>query len=95
MRRKSRGNENDLFDAWRAIVHLLIVGFGSSGQAHVRWLLVDWQSGEPQQMADFFEEDEAEWGNPWHHLLAGSVAGTVEHCGMFPLDTIKVWWESS
>jgi hypothetical protein len=23
-------------------------------------------------------------------MLAGSVAGVVEHCGMFPLDTIKV-----
>jgi hypothetical protein len=41
-------------------------------------------------MAEFFEDEEAEWGNPWHHLLAGSVAGTVEHCGMFPLDTVKV-----
>jgi hypothetical protein len=41
-------------------------------------------------MLEFFEEEEAQWGNPWHHLLAGSVAGTVEHCGMFPLDTVKV-----
>eukprot|EP01112_Ceratiomyxa_fruticulosa_P004247 TRINITY_DN146_c0_g1_i1.p1 TRINITY_DN146_c0_g1~~TRINITY_DN146_c0_g1_i1.p1 ORF type:complete len:302 (-),score=31.49 TRINITY_DN146_c0_g1_i1:27-932(-) len=23
------------------------------------------------------------------HLLAGAIAGTVEHCGMFPVDTIK------
>lgn len=24
------------------------------------------------------------------HLIAGAVAGTAEHCGMFPVDTIKV-----
>ena len=23
------------------------------------------------------------------HLIAGAVAGTAEHCGMFPVDTIK------
>jgi hypothetical protein len=40
-------------------------------------------------MEDFFEEEE-DWGSPMSHLLAGAIAGTVEHCGMFPLDTIKV-----
>jgi len=35
-----------------------------------------------------FEEEE-EWGSPIAHLTAGAIAGTVEHCGMFPLDTIK------
>ena len=25
-----------------------------------------------------------------HHMIAGAVAGTTEHCGMFPVDTIKV-----
>lgn len=24
------------------------------------------------------------------HLIAGAAAGTIEHCGMFPVDTIKV-----
>jgi solute carrier family 25 iron transporter 28/37 len=23
------------------------------------------------------------------HMLSGAIAGTVEHCAMFPLDTIK------
>jgi hypothetical protein len=25
-----------------------------------------------------------------HHMIAGAVAGTTEHCAMFPVDTIKV-----
>ena len=41
-------------------------------------------------MEDFFVEEEEDWGSPTSHLLAGAIAGTVEHCGMFPLDTIKV-----
>lgn len=24
------------------------------------------------------------------HFLAGAAAGTAEHCGMYPIDTIKV-----
>lgn len=24
------------------------------------------------------------------HFLAGALAGTAEHCGMYPVDTIKV-----
>jgi solute carrier family 25 (mitochondrial iron transporter), member 28/37 len=28
-------------------------------------------------------------GNVWKHMMAGAVAGVAEHCGMFPLDTIK------
>jgi len=39
-------------------------------------------------MEGFFEEEE-DWGNPLSHMLAGAIAGTTEHCGMFPLDTIK------
>jgi len=27
--------------------------------------------------------------NVWVHMLAGAAAGTAEHCGMFPVDTIK------
>ena len=41
-------------------------------------------------MEDFFDEEEEDWGSPVTHLIAGAVAGTVEHCGMFPVDTIKV-----
>ncbi len=36
---------------------------------------------------------EAEWveGESFVvHLIAGATAGTVEHCGVFPIDTIKV-----
>jgi len=44
---------------------------------------------------EFFEEEETTWGNPLHHLIAGSVAGTLEHCGMFPLDTIKTHAQSA
>jgi len=39
-------------------------------------------------MEGVFEEEE-DWGSPLKHMLAGAIAGTVEHCGMFPLDTIK------
>lgn len=33
---------------------------------------------------------EDDMGLSWVHFLAGAAAGTVEHCGMFPLDTVKV-----
>jgi hypothetical protein len=33
-------------------------------------------------------EDEATAS--WRHMIAGAIAGTAEHCGMFPVDTIKV-----
>lgn len=39
----------------------------------------------------FFEEEEEDWGSPLDHLIAGAAAGTIEHCGMYPLDTIKVF----
>lgn len=29
------------------------------------------------------------------HLMAGAIAGTAEHCGMFPVDTIKVNFEKT
>jgi hypothetical protein len=35
-------------------------------------------------------EIEDEVGTSALHLIAGAVAGTVEHCGMYPIDTIKV-----
>jgi len=38
-------------------------------------------------MDDF--EDLQEGESVWVHLIAGAAAGTVEHCGMFPIDTIK------
>jgi hypothetical protein len=37
-------------------------------------------------------ELEEEVGTSFLHLIAGAVAGTVEHCGMYPIDTIKVNW---
>ena len=41
-----------------------------------------------------FEEDWEEWdpskGSFLKHTIAGSMAGVVEHVGMFPVDTYKV-----
>lgn len=42
-----------------------------------------------------FDEDELEWeewdgqGKFWHHMVAGSTAGIVEHVFMYPVDTFK------
>eukprot|EP00026_Physarum_polycephalum_P011188 Phypoly_transcript_11393.p1 GENE.Phypoly_transcript_11393~~Phypoly_transcript_11393.p1 ORF type:complete len:370 (+),score=55.24 Phypoly_transcript_11393:55-1164(+) len=36
-----------------------------------------------------FEVEEYTGGSYVTHLVAGAVAGTAEHCGMFPVDTIK------
>ena len=33
---------------------------------------------------------ESETGSSFAHFVAGAVAGTVEHCGMYPIDTLKV-----
>lgn len=41
---------------------------------------------------EFFEievDERQESANPVVHFFAGAAAGTLEHCGMFPLDTIK------
>lgn len=35
------------------------------------------------------EDEEEQWGTPAQHMIAGALAGTVEHCGMFPFDTVK------
>ena len=35
------------------------------------------------------DQEEEAWGTTLQHAIAGGIAGTVEHCGMFPLDTIK------
>ena len=35
------------------------------------------------------DEEEPQWGTTFQHMIAGGIAGTVEHCGMFPLDTVK------
>lgn len=47
---------------------------------------------------EFFIEDDETYSEPSKdpriHALAGACAGVMEHCGMFPLDTIKVWWLS-
>lgn len=42
------------------------------------------------QDSHFQMEIEDEVGTSPLHLIAGAVAGTVEHCGMYPIDTIKV-----
>lgn len=36
------------------------------------------------------EIDDSEVSSSLVHLIAGATAGTVEHCGMYPVDTIKV-----
>ncbi len=42
-------------------------------------------------MADDFDIEELKPGESvLQHLIAGAAAGTAEHCGMFPIDTIKV-----
>lgn len=33
---------------------------------------------------------ESQMGMSFAHFVAGAVAGTVEHCGMYPVDTLKV-----
>jgi len=27
------------------------------------------------------------------HMTAGAVAGVMEHCVMYPLDSVKVWYK--
>lgn len=44
-------------------------------------------------MEIFEGEEEEEWPSPVHHIIAGAIAGVVEHCGMFPIDTIKVCFQ--
>lgn len=34
-------------------------------------------------------DQEEQWGTTFQHAVAGGIAGTVEHCGMYPLDTVK------
>lgn len=43
------------------------------------------------------EHDEFEHGMEMRpiHLLAGAIAGIAEHCGMYPIDTIKVCFQNS
>lgn len=36
------------------------------------------------------EIDDSEVSSSVVHLIAGATAGTIEHCGMYPVDTIKV-----
>jgi hypothetical protein len=36
------------------------------------------------------EIDDTEVSSSVVHLIAGATAGTIEHCGMYPVDTIKV-----
>lgn len=42
---------------------------------------------------DVVDEDWEEWDRAspfWHHMLAGSAAGVMEHTVMFPVDSYKV-----
>lgn len=43
---------------------------------------------------DQIDEDWEEWnpgkGSFVQHMIAGSIAGAVEHAAMYPLDTYKV-----
>jgi hypothetical protein len=39
-------------------------------------------------MDDFEEFKEGD--SVLQHLIAGATAGTIEHCGIYPVDTIKV-----
>jgi Mitochondrial carrier protein len=39
---------------------------------------------------DLLGEEIEDWGSPATNMIAGAIAGVVEHCGMFPFDTIKV-----
>jgi len=38
---------------------------------------------------EFEVDDRREGQGVFQHLVAGAVAGTAEHCGMYPIDTIK------
>jgi hypothetical protein len=58
-----------------------------------------WSAGTAEQDPDATAEEleeELEWedwngrGSFVHHMIAGSVAGVVEHLCMFPVDTVKV-----
>eukprot|EP01100_Stratorugosa_tubuloviscum_P007349 TRINITY_DN3067_c0_g2_i2.p1 TRINITY_DN3067_c0_g2~~TRINITY_DN3067_c0_g2_i2.p1 ORF type:complete len:299 (+),score=131.32 TRINITY_DN3067_c0_g2_i2:94-990(+) len=40
-------------------------------------------------LEDKNEGEMEEWGSPISHLIAGAIAGTAEHVGMYPIDTIK------
>lgn len=41
-----------------------------------------------------WEIDELEEGETViQHLIAGAIAGVAEHCAMFPIDTIKVFFK--
>jgi hypothetical protein len=53
------------------------------------------RSRSPEELAAELEEslEWEEWqgdGHFWHHMLAGSCAGVVEHTCMYPVDTYKV-----
>lgn len=45
--------------------------------------ILDWEGSRPQEFS-FLK-----------HMFAGSMAGVMEHCGMFPFDTIKTHMQAS
>jgi hypothetical protein len=42
------------------------------------------------RMEDFDIDEIKEDETVLQHLIAGAIAGTAEHCVMFPVDTVKV-----
>jgi solute carrier family 25 iron transporter 28/37 len=45
--------------------------------------ILDWEGSRPQDFS--FHK----------HMFAGSMAGIMEHCGMFPFDTVKTHMQAS
>ena len=50
------------------------------------------ESRSPKQGADMGEIDyeSLPTNNLWQHLLAGAMAGLMEHCAVYPVDCVKV-----
>lgn len=41
-------------------------------------------------MAEFDEYESLPTSNSTTHMIAGSMAGILEHCVMYPIDSVKV-----
>ena len=49
-----------------------------------------------ETFADFFEWEERSTDMPYkEHVLAGSMAGVIEHCSLLPIDIIKTHQQSA
>ena len=40
---------------------------------------------------DFDEYEQLPTANVSTHMMAGAFAGVMEHCIMYPVDSVKVW----